>query len=155
MKQYIQPFINVCKSVFKDFIGQEIEANMPHFLEKDQATEWDISGIIGLSGEARGAVVISLKDDLALKLTGILTGKVHKVLYDDVVDAVGEIIWNRKLACRIVNCCTRFHRNSYCKGSAPSQGSRNFQIPMNFLDAVPYQVQAHATSGMQVGGFVG
>ena len=92
MKQYIQPFINVCRSVFKDFIGQEIEANMPHFLEKDQATEWDISGIIGLSGEARGAVVISLKDDLALKLTGILTGKVHKVLYDDVVDAVGEII---------------------------------------------------------------
>ena len=92
MKQYIQPFINVCKSVFKDLIGKEIEAKIPHFLEKDAATEWDISGIIGLTGEARGAVVISMKDDLAMKLTGILTGKVYNVLYDEVVDAVGELI---------------------------------------------------------------
>lgn len=92
MKQYIQPFINTCRNVFRDFIGQQVEAKIPYFLEKDAATEWDISGIIGLTGEARGAVVISMKDDLALKLTGILTGKVHKVLYDDVVDAVGELI---------------------------------------------------------------
>jgi chemotaxis protein CheX len=27
-----------------------------------------------------------------MKLTGILTGKVHQVIYDDVVDAVGELI---------------------------------------------------------------
>ena len=92
MKQYIQPFINVCISVFKDFVGKDIEAKIPHFLEKDAATEWDISGIIGLTGEARGAVVISLKDDLAMKLTGILTGKVYNVLYDEVVDAIGELI---------------------------------------------------------------
>ena len=92
MKQYIQPFITVCKNVFQDFIGQQVEAKMPHFLEKDKSSEWDISGIIGLTGEARGAVVISMNDEFAIKLTGILTGKVHKVLYDEVVDAVGEII---------------------------------------------------------------
>lgn len=92
MKQYIQPFIDVCKSVFKDFIGKEVEAGTPYFLEKEAVTEWDISGVIGLTGEARGAVVISMKDDLAINLTGILTGKVHNVLYDEVVDAVGELI---------------------------------------------------------------
>jgi chemotaxis protein CheX len=70
----------------------EPEAKMPYFLEKDAAEDWDISGVIGLTGEARGAVVISMKDNLAMKLTGILTGKVHQVLYDDVVDAVGELI---------------------------------------------------------------
>jgi chemotaxis protein CheX len=92
LKQYIQPFIKVCKNVFKEFLNLELEAKMPYFMEKEAPTEWDVSGVIGLTGEARGAVVISMKDDLAIKLTGILTGKSHKVLYDEVVDAVGEII---------------------------------------------------------------
>ena len=92
MKQYIQPFINVCKSVFQDFLSQQIEARMPHFLDKEAQTEWDISGIIGLTGEARGAVVISMKKELAIRLTTILTGTEHKDFDDDVVDAVGEII---------------------------------------------------------------
>jgi chemotaxis protein CheX len=92
MKQYIQPFIKTCTSVFHDFVNMEPEAKMPYFLEKDAAADWDISGVIGLTGEARGAVVISMKDSLAIKLTGILTGKVHQVLYDEVVDAVGELI---------------------------------------------------------------
>jgi chemotaxis protein CheX len=92
MKQYIQPFIRTCTSVFHDFVNLDPEAKMPYFLEKGSTEDWDISGVIGLTGEARGAVVISMKDSLAMKLAGILTGKVHQVLYDDVVDAVGELI---------------------------------------------------------------
>ena len=92
MKQYIQPFIKTCTSVFHEFVNLNPEAKMPYFLEKDAAAEWDISAVIGLTGEARGAVVISMKDELAIKITGILTGRVHSVLYDEVVDAVGELI---------------------------------------------------------------
>ena len=92
MKQYIQPFIKVCINVFQEFLGQKLEANIPYFMEKETITEWDISGIIGLTGEARGAVVISMKQDLAIKLTAILTGTEHKGLDEDVVDAVGELI---------------------------------------------------------------
>ena len=92
MKQYIQPFINVCKSVFQEFLSQQIEAKIPHFLDKEAPGEWDVSGIIGLTGEARGAVVISMKKELAIRLTIILTGTEHNDFDDDVVDAVGEII---------------------------------------------------------------
>ena len=92
MKQYIQPFIKVCKNVFQDFVGVELEAKIPHFSRKDSLSEWDISGVIGLTGEARGAVVISMKQNLAISLTAILTGSEHKGLDDDVVDAVGELI---------------------------------------------------------------
>ena len=92
MKQYIQPVIKVCKNVFSEFLKLEPEAKLPYFMEKDTMTEWDVSGVIGLTGEARGAVVISMKQDLALKLTSILTGTEHKGLDADVVDAVGEII---------------------------------------------------------------
>ena len=92
MKQYIEPFIKVCKNVFSEFVNLKLDAKLPYFMEKDASTEWDISAVIGLTGEARGAVVISMKDELAIKLTAILTGKAHNVLYADVVDAVGEII---------------------------------------------------------------
>ena len=92
MKQYIQPFIKVCKSVFRDFVSQELEAKIPYFIKKDVPNEWDISAVIGLTGEARGAVVISMKQDLAIKLTTILTGTEHKGLDADVVDAVGELV---------------------------------------------------------------
>ena len=92
MKQYIQPFIKVCKSVFQEFVGQKVDARMPYFMEKEAVSEWDISAIIGLTGEARGAVVISMKQDLAIKITSILTGMEYDKLDDDVVDAVGELI---------------------------------------------------------------
>jgi chemotaxis protein CheX len=92
MEQYIQPFIDVCKNVFKEFVGSELTAERPYFADKDSLSEWDISAVIGLTGEARGAVVISMKKELAIKLTDILTGSAHERLDDEVVDAIGEII---------------------------------------------------------------
>jgi len=92
VEKYIQPFVDVCESVFKDFIGTDLIAERPHFSDKNDPHDWDVSAIIGLTGEARGAVVISMKKSLALKLTGVLTGSEHKDLDDEVVDAIGEII---------------------------------------------------------------
>ena len=77
--------------MFREFVGMKAEAKMPYFMEKEEG-EWDISAIIGLTGEARGAVVISLKQELAIKITSVLTGAEYTKLDDDVVDAVGEII---------------------------------------------------------------
>jgi chemotaxis protein CheX len=103
VKQYVQPFIKVCTNVFRDFVGQELQAEMPYFTDSRATHEWDISAIIGLTGEARGAVVISMKQDLAMELTSILTGATHVSMRaralnnelpsdDDVVDAIGEIV---------------------------------------------------------------
>jgi chemotaxis protein CheX len=92
VEKYIQPFVDVCESVFRDFIGTELITERPHFADKNDPHDWDVSAIIGLTGEARGAVVISMKKSLALKLTGVLTGSEHSDLDDEVVDAIGEII---------------------------------------------------------------
>ena len=92
MEKYIQPFVDVCESVFRDFIGAELITERPFFADKNDPHDWDISAIIGLTGEARGAVVISMKMPLALKLTGVLTGSEHEDLDDEVIDAIGEII---------------------------------------------------------------
>jgi len=92
VEKYIQPFVDVCESVFRDFIGSDLVAERPHFADKNDSHDWDVSAIIGLTGEAKGAVVISMKKELALRLTGVLTGSTHTTLDDEVVDAIGEII---------------------------------------------------------------
>ena len=92
MEQYVQPFIDVCKNVFKEFVGLVINPSRPYFAETDSLKEWDISAVIGLTGEARGAVVISMKKELVLKLTDMLTNTKHEKIDDEVVDAIGEII---------------------------------------------------------------
>jgi chemotaxis protein CheX len=92
VEKYIQPFIDVCKNVFKEFVGVELNENRPYFAGTDTVNEWDISAVIGLTGEARGAVVISMKKELAMRLTDILTGSSHSRLDNEVVDAIGEIV---------------------------------------------------------------
>ncbi|MDR2211351.1 MAG: chemotaxis protein CheX [Spirochaetaceae bacterium] len=92
MDQYIQPFIEVSKNAFKEIVGAELSADRPYFLPKETGTEGDISGIIGLSGEARGAVVIGMKSSLAMRITDILTGTTHTSVDEEVVDAVGELV---------------------------------------------------------------
>jgi chemotaxis protein CheX len=92
MEQYIQPFIDVCKNVFKEFVGAELTVDRPYFSDKDAVNQWDISAVIGLTGEAKGAVVVSMKESLAVKLTDILTNTAHKEIDDEVVDAIGEIV---------------------------------------------------------------
>jgi chemotaxis protein CheX len=92
MEKYIQPFVDVTKNVFREFTGVEPEAGRPYFSAAETINEWDISAVIGLTGEASGAVVISMKTALAKKLTDIITGKSHNSIDDEVVDAIGEIV---------------------------------------------------------------
>ena len=93
MEQYIQPFIKVCETVFHEFCQTDVKAGRVFFVAKDEyETSWDISGIIGLSGEASGAVAISMKEATAFRVTKILTGQDYKNIDADVTDAVGEIV---------------------------------------------------------------
>ena len=92
MEKYVQPFIDACEGVFTNFIGTELIAERPYFAEKDDVNEWDISAVIGFSGEAKGAVVISMKKDLAIRITDIITGTKHTNLDEEVIDSIGEIV---------------------------------------------------------------
>lgn len=92
MERYIQSFIAVCEAVFRELAGFELSAGYPFFTDRESSEDWDISGVIGLSGEARGAVAVSLKTDLAILITDRLTGNRHQRLDEEVTDAVGELV---------------------------------------------------------------
>ena len=93
MEQYIQPFVKVCESVFHNFCRIDVKPGRVYFLTREEYEKlWDISGIIGLSGEVSGAVAISMGDQTAVSITKSLTGKEHSSFDNDVTDAIGEII---------------------------------------------------------------
>jgi len=93
MEQYIQPFIEGSEVVFRDMCNAEIKAGRPFFVSMNEFESiWDISGVIGLSGDADGAVAISLKEATAFKITSNLTGKEYTSIEREVTDALGEII---------------------------------------------------------------
>ena len=92
MVQYIKPFVDVTVNTFENFVGCEVDARHPHFLDVDKETEWDISSVIGLSGAIKGAVILSMKKELAIKITELLAGTTPTEIDADVVDAVGELV---------------------------------------------------------------
>lgn len=92
MEKYITPFIVACEEVFAHFVGTKLTAERPYITQKDEEHEWVVSGIIGFSREARGAVVISMRKEPALKITEMLTGKKHSDIDEEVIDAIGEIV---------------------------------------------------------------
>ena len=90
--KYIKPVVEITSNTFKDFVGCEIIPSHPYFLDVEKEAEWDVSAVIGLSGVVKGAVIISLKKNLAIKITDLLVGTTRTEIDADVVDAVGEIV---------------------------------------------------------------
>jgi len=92
MEHYIQAFVNGSKEVFRDLCNTEIKAGRAFFVTKYEFEKsWDVSGIIGLSGEVKGVVAISFKESTALKLAKNLTGIEYIFIDNNVTDVIGEI----------------------------------------------------------------
>ena len=92
LELYVKPFVNSTLETFKSFIGFELVAGHPHFLGRITDSEYDISAVIGLSGDVRGAVVISMNKDFATKIVDALVGPKYTDMEDDITDAIGEIV---------------------------------------------------------------
>lgn len=88
----ITPFIEAVNGAFDQMFELQPRALTPYLAKKDEILDWDISGIIGIAGEARGLVVLSFPSSLAQELTSLLTGTIKTSMDDDVIDTVGEIV---------------------------------------------------------------
>jgi len=88
---YINPFITSVISLFDTMLGIKLTRGRP-FIKDHCLPEHEISGVIGLSGKAKGVVVLSLSKESALSATQVLLGgKRPETINADVVDAVGEL----------------------------------------------------------------
>lgn len=88
---YIKPFIASIQNVFSTMLQLPVTIQSPH-VKTAAGTEYDVSGIIGLSGEVTGSVVLSFPKETAIRVVALFAGQEFPVDQPDFADAVGELV---------------------------------------------------------------
>ena len=88
--EHINPFVNATMETFKSMVHTEVAPGKIMLLSGSKLN-YDISGIIGLSGGAKGTVAISFPRITALKVVSEFIGEKQLALDETVKDAVGEL----------------------------------------------------------------
>ena len=88
--EYINPFLVSMISVFETMLECSLARGTP-FLKDSAHPDYEVSGVIGLSGKAKGVVVLSLCREAALSATEVMLGERPPQINADVTDAVGEL----------------------------------------------------------------
>jgi chemotaxis protein CheX len=90
--EMINPFITSTVNALSTMAFIVPQRGQPAVKINEQAPNADISGVIGLSGDANGWVSIGLSRPLSLKIAENMLGEPKTYIDADVRDAVGEIV---------------------------------------------------------------
>ncbi len=88
--EWINPFLSATVETFARMARLKVVPGKP-YLFTDQQNSKDISGVIGLSGTLKGAVVIGMPEIIALQMVERLIGMKFDKLTAEVNDGVGEL----------------------------------------------------------------
>ncbi len=87
---YINPFIEATVHTFQTMC-QVTPTRDRIFLKGEGEQVYGVSGIIGLGGEATGAVVLNFPEPVAISAVGKFVGEEYTSITSSVVDGVGEL----------------------------------------------------------------
>lgn len=88
--EHINPFIVATIETFKSMIKIDAKPG-PISLTRIKSFQFDISGIIGLSGGAKGTVSLTFPKITALKIVSAFVGEKIVTMDAGVIDAIGEL----------------------------------------------------------------
>ncbi len=88
--EYINAFIGAAQNVFSSMLNTEVTLGRVT-VNTSHVTAHDISGIIGLSGDAVGCVVVSFPMDTALAAYKAFAGEEIDPMDPNFLDAIGEL----------------------------------------------------------------
>ncbi len=88
--EYINPFVNALSAAFSTVLSCEVQRGQIS-LNHGCVLQHDVSGVIGLSGNAVGTVVLSLSAPVAMGAASTMLMTEVAEINADVVDAVGEL----------------------------------------------------------------
>ncbi|MCX5905632.1 MAG: chemotaxis protein CheX [Deltaproteobacteria bacterium] len=88
--EFINPFLDATVSVLKTMASVEPVPGKP-YLKKAGNSRGDVSGIVGITGEAQGSLSITFQKDCILQIISKMLGEEQKEINDVVKDAVGEL----------------------------------------------------------------
>lgn len=87
---YVNPFITSTIDTFRTMLNIDVR-NISAQRKDEKNFPYDVSGIIGLSGEAQGSICMSFPKIMALKVVSKLLGTEIKIVGSEVADGIGEI----------------------------------------------------------------
>ncbi len=87
----VNPFIEATLHVLSSMAFTKAVAGKP-YLKKDAVAKGDVTGIVGLIGEASGTISVSFTEECILAIVSNMFGEEIKEINDEVKDAVGEIL---------------------------------------------------------------
>jgi chemotaxis protein CheX len=86
----VVPFVNSVRQVFTKMVRVNTTVAGVQ-IKGSPAPSYDVSGIIGFSGEVTGCVVVSFQKEAAVKLVNALAGMEIEYGSADFTDAIGEL----------------------------------------------------------------
>lgn len=89
--EFINPFVKASEYLFKEYLELDVEIGKP-YLKQDGDILNEVSGIIGISGDTIGAIVLSFPMETAIEIISIFTNHKFKFLSNEVLDGVGEFV---------------------------------------------------------------
>jgi len=88
--EYINPFIKSTLNLFETMLNEKIVAGNP-VVKKEPYPLFDVSAVIGLSGDVTGYVALSFSKSAGLKIASRLIQENLKVVGQVMIDAIGEM----------------------------------------------------------------
>jgi len=88
---YIKAFVSSIQNVFTTMFQLQVSIGAP-YVKGDPSPKYDVSGIIGMSGDVSGSVVLSFPTDTAGGIVALFTGTKLEVGTADFADAIGELV---------------------------------------------------------------
>ena len=88
---YVNPFVVSTIETLKKMLNVESKAGTLS-LKNNSLHTFDVTGVIGLSGEAAGSICLSFPQDVALKSVSALLGINVTDMGDEVTDGIGELV---------------------------------------------------------------
>ena len=88
---YILPFIKSITNVFETMLQSHVSVGKPSLKASGQPC-YDVSGIIGMSGDVEGTIVLSFPTDVAVTCVAKFVGMEIPVEHEDFADAIGELV---------------------------------------------------------------
>lgn len=89
---YITPFIFSTKNVFQTMLGMTITFGKPELRSSIPTQAFDVSGLIGMSGDLVGSVMLNFPMESAKGIINQFTGLKIDPNSEDFGDAVGELV---------------------------------------------------------------
>ena len=89
--EYITPFISSIQNVFGTMLQLPVQIGEPS-IKNSPTTSYDVSGIIGMSGDVTGSVVLSFPLEAAERMVSLFCGMELPSDSPDFPDAIGELV---------------------------------------------------------------